>query len=560
MTIFRLLFLSLCFFLMTGMKTFALPIDHIEFGQGWLIYREGLSEVVKNPPQYRLDGYDTYEFRLDHGGCPRGAGGQYSFNNCLNDRQRILAGVNFARLTKLNGKYNSVKKFYRTNVLIPDQSIFPDLPLVTTVINQVKFAIKSNPIWQMQLKSSRGEIVVELDTGARCVIDEKYFPRNQWIELEVHVDYTVQEKFSEAKHPYFNYIVNGKTLCSSYFPVMTAKSASESLEGNALYVNWGIYDGWVSDWLARQEKNKAWLKINNIELPGFMMDPSLGGGRTSSRVSKVSNPFDYDWPTKLPTRKLYYTDWKIADTREGLGKARFEWIEDYLDTLPSSSGELCSKAMPEWRELRPRGKWKSKAENQGLNEYICRAIARDGIIFKESVEIPSIRTQALVKSSRYDQPAATTPFEFIVTNSKLMSESDQFLAFKIVLDVSEDIRSNRKLAFNLLVDFESKEAKYLGQAKSVRVVIPASDFLAPDNSIDAISCPKPTIKKEGHKLVNYRLYLGNQSGQNACVMNTMTSEGKKLAHQLMQVVPNIISDKKLQSSDPTKLLRNLVIE
>ncbi len=164
-----------------------------------------------------------------------------------------------------------------------------------------------------------------------------------------------------------------------------------------------------------------------------------------------------------------------------MGKARFEWIEDHLDTLPSNSGELCSKAMPEWRERRPRGKWKLKAEDQGLNEYICRAIARDGIIFKGSVEGPSIREQALVKPSRHDQPTATTPFEYIVTNSKLMSESDQFLAFKIVLDVSEDIRPNRKLAFNLLVDFESKEAKDLGQAKSIRVVIPASDFLAPGN-------------------------------------------------------------------------------
>ena len=71
-----------------------------------------------------------------------------------------------------------------------------------------------------------------------------------------------------------------------------------------------------------------------------------------------------------------------------------------------------------------------------LNEYICRAIARDGIIFKEPVEGPSIRKQALVKPSRYDQPTVTTPFEYIVTNSKLMSESDQFLAFKIVLDVT----------------------------------------------------------------------------------------------------------------------------
>ncbi len=78
--------------------------------------------------------------------------------------------------------------------------------------------------------------------------------------------------------------------------------------------------------------------------------------------------------------------------------------------------------------------------------------------------------------------------------------------------------------------------------------------------MDAISCPKPTINKDHQKLVNYRLYIGKQSGKNACVMDTMTSEGKQLALQLVQAVPDIISDNKLQNSDPTKLLRQLVIE
>ena len=345
--------------------------DQIAYGKGWLTYRPGLSALTKNPANYRLEYSDTFEFRLDHGGCPRGDGGPGSYNNCVHDRQRIEAGFDFAKLKTFNG-FKSVKKFFRGNLLIPNADDFPDLLRVGTLINQVKYGDKTQPIWNLWFKTKRGQIAIELANGTSCIIDEKYFPRDQWLELEIHVDYSVNAEFVRSNSSFFNYIVNGKTVCSSYFPVITEQTLQDSSKDH-LYFKWGIYDAWVSDWLALQEKNKKYLEQNAIILSGYKGDAHTGGGKASSWRSKVGNPFDYDWPTKIPTRKLYYTDWKVANTRANLGQARFEWVEDTLDQLPADSSALCANAMLSWRNRRA-GEWRSRAETQGLNMYICEAL------------------------------------------------------------------------------------------------------------------------------------------------------------------------------------------
>ena len=88
-----------------------------------------------------------------------------------------------------------------------------------------------------------------------------------------------------------------------------------------------------------------YLEQNAIKLSGYKGDAHTGGGKASSWRSKVGNPFDYDWPTKIPTRRIYYTDWKVADTREDLGKERFEWVEDHLDQLSADASALCANAI-----------------------------------------------------------------------------------------------------------------------------------------------------------------------------------------------------------------------
>ena len=374
--------------------------DKIAYGKGWLTYRPGLSAVTKNPASYRLEDFDTFEFRLDHGGCPRGSGRPGSYNNCVHDRQRIEAGFDFAKLKTFNG-YKSVKKFFRGNLLIPNATDFPDLLGVGTLINQVKYGDKTQPIWNLWFKTKRGEISIELANGTSCIVDEKYFPRDQWLELEIHVDYSVNAKFVRSNTSFFNYIVNGKTVCSSYFPVITKQSLQDTSKDH-LYFKWGIYDAWVSDWLVLQEKNKMYLEQNAIKLSGYKGDAHTGRGKASSWRSKVGNPFDYDWPTKIPTRRIYYTDWKVADTREDLGKARFEWVEDNLDQLPADASALCANAMSAWRNRRT-GEWRSRAEAKDLNKYICEAL-----LLTSGLELDEVISTELKK---YKQVTATVEVE-----------------------------------------------------------------------------------------------------------------------------------------------------
>ena len=85
--------------------------DKKAYGKGWLTYRPGFSAVTKNPENYQLEDFDTFEFRLDHGGCLQGGGGPGSYNNCVHDRQRIEAGFDFAKLKTFNG-FRSVKSSF----------------------------------------------------------------------------------------------------------------------------------------------------------------------------------------------------------------------------------------------------------------------------------------------------------------------------------------------------------------------------------------------------------------------------------------------------------------
>ena len=202
-------------------------------------------------------------------------------------------------------------------------------------------------------------------------VDEKYFPRDQWLELEIHADYSVNAKFVRSNTSFFNYIVNGKTVCSSYFPVITKQSLQDTSKDH-LYFKWGIYDGWVSDWLVLQEKNKMYLEQNAITLSGYKGDAHTGGARHLLGGAKSAIPSTMTGQLNPHQKNLLY-GLKAADTREDLGKARFEWVEDNLDQLPADASALCANAMSAWRNRRT-GEWRSRAEAKDLNKYICEAL------------------------------------------------------------------------------------------------------------------------------------------------------------------------------------------
>ena len=83
--------------------------------------------------------------------------------------------------------------------------------------------------------------------------------------------------------------------------------------------------------------------------------------------SKLGTPFEFDWPIKLPKQTIYFTDWKIADSREKLGTPRFELVEAKLeaDKLPSNAKAICTNASIGWMRERKMTSGLRKLRNLG---------------------------------------------------------------------------------------------------------------------------------------------------------------------------------------------------
>ena len=97
-------------------------------------------------------------------------------------------------------------------------------------------------------------------------------------------------------------------------------------------------------------------------------------------VRSVQNgtPFEFDWPIKLPKQTIYFTDWKIADSREKLGTPRFELVEAKLeaDELPSNAKAICTNASIGWMRSKKNDKWIEKAQELGLDQVSCKELLR----------------------------------------------------------------------------------------------------------------------------------------------------------------------------------------
>ena len=114
----------------------------------------------------------------------------------------------------------------------------------------------------------------------------------------------------DANHSTFisgRYIVNGKTVCSSYFPVITKKMLQDSPKDH-LYLKWGIYDAWVSDWLVSQEKNKMYLIQPQFAQLRYLLKDKLCKYLYDPQSSYLFDPF-----MKQYYPEMYQLPFKSAD-------------------------------------------------------------------------------------------------------------------------------------------------------------------------------------------------------------------------------------------------------
>ena len=323
-----------------------------------------LSKLEQNPENLKFENLDVYKFTLQHGGCS----GDNSWNDCINDRQRIEVKSSQEALKTFSG-YK--KRYYRFNLFIPSEREFPDLTPMKQMIHQVKLPGKNQPIWMVHFVN--GMLTVKTDAGEQCGIDAKFVPRQEWLEIEIFANYDITTNKSE---PSFYYAINGAIHCKLFSPLIT-KHALRDAKKAKMFVKYGIYNTFVSKWLLSQSDNREWIKENNITFASYQQDSKRQSNGAVS--SQLGTPFDYDWPIKLPTQTIYFTEWEVADSRTKLSESRFEQRDVSKTQAPkapstmdfsASTSEICGRAIAEWNTT--PGEWAKAAESRGLSAESCK--------------------------------------------------------------------------------------------------------------------------------------------------------------------------------------------
>jgi hypothetical protein len=171
---------------------------------------KSLSKLEKNPEELKFENLDVYKFTLQHGGCS----GDDSWNDCINDRQRIELKSSQEALKSFNKGYK--KRYYRFYLYFPSEREFPDLKPMKQMIHQVKLPGKNNPIWKVEFFD--GSLAVKTDAGEQCGVAEKFVPRQEWLEIEIFANYDIKTNQSE---PSFYYAINGAIHCKLFSPLIT---------------------------------------------------------------------------------------------------------------------------------------------------------------------------------------------------------------------------------------------------------------------------------------------------------------------------------------------------
>jgi hypothetical protein len=327
-----------------------------------------LSKMEKNPSEFTFAGVEVYKLTLLHGGCGNSKTVKNFWDDCVNDRQRIELASSKEALKTFNKGYK--KLYYRFNLLIPSEKEFPDLAPMKQMIHQVKLPGKHDPVWSVYFLN--GMLRVTTDNQGQCLIDAEFVPRQKWLEIEIFANYDIAHGNEE---PSLYYAVNGAIHCKFFSPLIT-KNALRDATSPKMWVKYGIYNTFPSKWLLSQSENREWIKKNNITFASYQQDYK---GQSGELSSELGTPFDYDWPVKLPTQTIYFTEWEVADSRNKLTKSRFEQRDVSKTQGPqapstmdfsASTSEICGRAIAEWKST--PGEWAKAAESRGLSAESCK--------------------------------------------------------------------------------------------------------------------------------------------------------------------------------------------
>ncbi len=243
--------------------------------------------VVSDPEPVRA-GKESERFELRHGDC----GGDAMWNDCITDRgrtERIVLG-NYDRIGQ--------ESWYGFSIYLSED--FEDIDPSSTHIFQWKATKWREPLATFSLWRDHLVLSMQSIRREKCLVSHLYNLRGKWMDFVVHT------KWSSGESGVFEFWINGEKQrheCS-----LDGRTAASGPMGKVL-PHWGIYQSYVSRWLARKSRNDLMKKM---KWEDYHRD---SGHRVESVTYK---PFEYDWGVELPTGVAYFDELRIGPSREAV--------------------------------------------------------------------------------------------------------------------------------------------------------------------------------------------------------------------------------------------------
>ena len=274
------------------------PLEHAE-AKGKSIY--SVTKVGQPNPKTRYGttrvsspvraGKRAQKFELRHGDCGRDPNG---WSDCEHDRQRIERSEFPGDRIQKVGK----RTWYGWSMYLP--SNFRDIGPSNTLLGQVKLTDWPNPIWFLNLREGRlrvmfAEPAVQIRECTAVKLSEM---RGRWTDIVIYADYSYNPKGES-----FAIYINGKKTCSKSAALLTPQMVQNSR--GSLYLKYGIYNSYVSNWLNRHKTKSVTPKaFNDKQKSGLVLK------------SSTSTPFSYDWGVTIPTQVVIYDEMRFGSSRD----------------------------------------------------------------------------------------------------------------------------------------------------------------------------------------------------------------------------------------------------
>ena len=257
-------------------------------------YSEEIAIGHKNPWGQRevanpvRAGKTAQRFELRHGDC----GGDAEWNDCTNDRGRTekIVTSQFDRIGQ--------ESWYGFSIYV-DESLV-DLWPSSVDIFQWKATKWRDPLAYLGLHKGHLTLNMVSIGRDRCPIMPLYAMRNTWTDFVFHTRWSATDGVIELWVNDEKY----RNPCSLNGRVISPKIPG----GRKVLPHWGIYQSYVSRWLAQKSTRK-------VDVPGWS-DVHADSKHTVKSVTNT--PFRFDWGVELPTQIVHYDEIRIGDSREAV--------------------------------------------------------------------------------------------------------------------------------------------------------------------------------------------------------------------------------------------------